>query len=211
MPATGIRIATSGGGTRVIGVDVPRRALEVPLTPEMAPLARAPLVTPHSSPSHYFSASVSAHPQTRVLLVWLLLLSSLSRLYLLLRQAEAPFPLLLFMFLQSLMFLSLLCSLCLLDRRTGTLLGTGPWRCDSQRLWELDWLHLPSAVSTSQSATTTTSALVASSTTSFAQWHHRLGHLCGSRLSSLVGRGVLGSVSGNTSLHCMGYKLGKQL
>ena len=33
----------------------------------------------------------------------------------------------------------------------------------------------------------------------------------GSRLSSLVGSGVLGSVSGDTSLHCMGCKLVKQL
>ena len=85
VPATGIRIATSGGGTRVVRVDVPRRALEVPLTQELAPLARAPLVTSHNSSSHCFSASVSARPQTpRVLLVWLLLLNSLPRLHLLL-------------------------------------------------------------------------------------------------------------------------------
>jgi hypothetical protein len=30
------------------------------------------------------------------------------------------------------------------DRRTGHLVGTGPRRRDSQRLWKLDWLHLPS-------------------------------------------------------------------
>ena len=29
--------------------------------------------------------------------------------------------------------------------RTGLLVGTGPRRHDSQRLWELDWLRLPSS------------------------------------------------------------------
>ena len=45
----------------------------------------------------------------------------------------------------------------------------------------------------------------------FAQWRRRLGHLSGSRLSTLVGSGVLGPVSGDATLHCMGCKLGKQL
>ena len=45
----------------------------------------------------------------------------------------------------------------------------------------------------------------------FAQWHRRLGHLSGLRLSTLVGRGVLGPISGDAALHCMGCKLGKQL
>ena len=63
------------------------------------------------------------------------------------------------------------------DHHTGHLVGTGPRRCDSQRLWELDWLRLPSAASASSDG----SALAAWSTSSFAQWHHRLGHLCGSR------------------------------
>jgi hypothetical protein len=44
---------------------------------------------------------------------------------------------------------------------------------------------------------------LASSTSSFFQWHYRLGHLCGSRLSALLHRGLLGSVSGRESLnHC---------
>jgi len=82
------------------------------------------------------------------------------------------------------------------DRRTGHLVGTGPRRRDSQRLWELDWLRLPSAAPASPAG----SAFAASSVLSFAQWHHRLGHLCGSRLSTLVRRGLLGSVSGGESL-----------
>jgi hypothetical protein len=67
-------------------------------------------------------------------------------------------------------------------RRTGHLVDTGPRRCDSQRLWGLDWLRLPSAAL----ASLVSSTYVASSTSSFARWHHRLGHLCGSRLSSLL-------------------------
>jgi hypothetical protein len=50
-------------------------------------------------------------------------------------------------------------------RCTGHLVGTGPRRCDSQRLWELDWLHLPSAAS----ASPVSSARAASSMSSFAQ------------------------------------------
>jgi hypothetical protein len=93
------------------------------------------------------------------------------------------------------------------DRRTGHLVGTGPRRHDSQCLWELDWLCLPSAASASQSG----SACAASSTSSFAQWHHHLGHLCGSRLSTLIRRGLLGFVSGQDSLaQCQGCRLGKQ-
>jgi hypothetical protein len=55
--------------------------------------------------------------------------------------------------------------------------------------------------------------VVAASATApiFAQWHRRLGHLSGSRLSNLVGSGILGPVSGDAALYCMGCKLGKQL
>jgi hypothetical protein len=79
---------------------------------------------------------------------------------------------------------------------------------DSQRLWELDYLHLPSAAF----ANPVSSACAASSTSSFAQWHHRLGHLSGPRLSALLRRGLLGSVSGRGSLdHCQDCRLGKQV
>jgi hypothetical protein len=94
------------------------------------------------------------------------------------------------------------------DRRTGHLVGTGPRRHDSQRLWELNWLHLPSAAS----ASPVSSVCVASSTSSFTQWHHRLGYLSGPRLSTLLRRGLLKLVSGRESLHhCQGCRLGKQV
>jgi len=88
--------------------------------------------------------------------------------------------------------------------------GTGPRRGDSQCLWELDWLRLPSSASLLPSPGSPASTSAASPTTSFAQWHRRLGHLSGARLSSLVGSGVLGPVSSDTALHYTGCKLGKQ-
>jgi hypothetical protein len=91
------------------------------------------------------------------------------------------------------------------DRRTHALVGAGPRSCDAPGLWELDWLRVPSAATSLASSP----AVVASATSSFQQWHHRLGHLCGSRLSSLVHRGLLGSVSGDVSLNCQGCRLGK--
>ena len=91
------------------------------------------------------------------------------------------------------------------DRRMHTLVGAGPRRRDSQGLWELDWLHVPSAATTIASP----SASVASATGSVQQWHHWLGHLCGSPLSSLVRRGLLVSVSGGVSLECQCCRLGK--
>jgi hypothetical protein len=94
------------------------------------------------------------------------------------------------------------------DHRTGHLVGTGPRHRDSQRLWELDWLHLPSAAS----ASPVSSTCAASSTSSFAQWHHRLGHLSDPRLSTLLRRDLLGSVLGQKSLdHCQGCRLEKQV
>jgi hypothetical protein len=91
------------------------------------------------------------------------------------------------------------------NSRTDHLVGTAPRRCDS-RLWELDLLHLPSDAP----ASLVSSASAASSTSSFAQWHHRLGNPCGSRLSALLHRGLLGSVLGRESLdHCQGCILGR--
>jgi hypothetical protein len=92
------------------------------------------------------------------------------------------------------------------DRRMGHLVGIGPRRRDSQRLWELDWLCLSSIAP----ANLASSTVAASSTSSFSQWHHRLGHICGSRLSAFLHQGLLGSVSGRESLdHCQGCRLGK--
>jgi hypothetical protein len=94
------------------------------------------------------------------------------------------------------------------DHHTDHLVGTGPYHRDSQRLWEVDWLHLPSAAS----ASPVSSACAASSMLSFAQWHHRLGHLSVPRLSALLHRGLLWSVFGRESLdHCQGCQLGKQV
>ena len=91
-------------------------------------------------------------------------------------------------------------SCCVQDLHTGLLVGTGPRRHDSQHLWELDWLRLPSPTLDSQSSSPA-SASVASTTPTFTQWHRRLGHLPGSRLSTLVGSGALGPVSGDAALH----------
>jgi hypothetical protein len=94
------------------------------------------------------------------------------------------------------------------DRRTGHLIGTGPRRHDSQRLLELDWLRLPFDVPASLVSSTST----ASSTSLFAQWHHRLGHLCDSQLSVLLHRDFLGSVLGREFLdHCQDCQLEKQV
>jgi hypothetical protein len=82
------------------------------------------------------------------------------------------------------------------DRHTQVLVGAGPRCRDSSGLWELDWLCIPFAAT----SPTSSPAVVASVIGSFQQWHHCLGHLCGSRLSSLVHRGLLGSVSGDLSL-----------
>ena len=51
------------------------------------------------------------------------------------------------------------------DLRTGLLVGTGPRRHDSQRLWELDWLRLPSSTVASPS-TSPAPVVVASATAS---------------------------------------------
>jgi hypothetical protein len=82
------------------------------------------------------------------------------------------------------------------DHRMGHLVGTGPQRHDSQHLWELDWLRLPPI----SPASLASPAITALSTSSFSQWHHRLGHLCGSRFSTLFHRGLLRSVSGRPFL-----------
>jgi hypothetical protein len=72
------------------------------------------------------------------------------------------------------------------DRRTGAVIGTG---------------HRRRGVSSAAS----------SSTSSFAKWHHHLGHLCGSRLSTLINKGCLGHTSLQSSFYCKGCKLGKQI
>ena len=74
------------------------------------------------------------------------------------------------------------------DCHTGRLFGTGPRRHDSLHLWEIYWLRLPSIVPSSRVG----SILASSAASSFAQWHHRLGHLCVSHISTLVHHGIFG-------------------
>ena len=54
------------------------------------------------------------------------------------------------------------------DRRTKALVGASPRRRESEGLWEVDWLCVPSAATTSASS----HALATSSCASFQQWHH---------------------------------------
>jgi len=98
------------------------------------------------------------------------------------------------------------------DRRTGAVLGTGHRRRGSHSLYVLDTLRLPhSTAHVSPAAAAASSSSTSPSTSSFAKWHHRLGHLCGSRLSTLINKGCLGPTSIESSFQCKGCKLGKQL
>jgi hypothetical protein len=92
------------------------------------------------------------------------------------------------------------------DRLTGDVIGTGRRRKSSPRLYILDTLCLPS-----HHASTARVLAASGPTLSFAQWHHRLGHLCGSRLSTLIKSGCLGPTHVESSFHCKGCHLGKQV
>ena len=93
------------------------------------------------------------------------------------------------------------------DRRSGKVIGTGHRRKGASSLYVLNTLRLPSSVP----STAHVSSAASSSASSFAKWHHRLGHLSGSRLSSMINKGCLGHTSIESSFHCKGCKLGKQI
>jgi hypothetical protein len=93
------------------------------------------------------------------------------------------------------------------DLRTGEVIGTGHRRRAAPRLYILDSLRLPSLATSPAHVLSATLTSVAS----FAQWHHRLSHLCGSRLSTLIKSGCLGHTSVESDFHCKGCHLGKQI
>jgi hypothetical protein len=90
------------------------------------------------------------------------------------------------------------------DRQTGIVIGTSHRRRGTSNLYILDTLRLTSS-------DVRVSSVSSSSPSSFMKWHHRLGHLCGSRLSTLVHQGYLGHTSVESNFHCKGCKLGKQI
>ncbi|CAD6339258.1 unnamed protein product [Miscanthus lutarioriparius] len=85
----------------------------------------------------------------------------------------------------------------LTDRCNGKVIGTGHRRKGASSLYVLDTLRLPSSV-----ASTAHASFAASSSASFSKWHHCLGHLCGSRLSSMINKGCLSHASIESSFHC---------
>jgi hypothetical protein len=80
------------------------------------------------------------------------------------------------------------------DRQSGAVIGTGHSRSGAPSLYILDTLRLPSS-------TACVSSVSSSSPSSFTKWHHRLGHLCGSRLSTLIHQGYLGHTSVESNFH----------
>jgi hypothetical protein len=90
------------------------------------------------------------------------------------------------------------------DRQRGAVIGTGHCRRGVSNLYILDTLRLPSFVAR-------VSSVSSSFLSSFMKWHHRLGHLCGSCLSTLIHQGYLGHTSVESNFHCKGCKLGKHI
>ena len=92
------------------------------------------------------------------------------------------------------------------DRRSGEVIGTSHRRKGASSLYVLDTLRLPSSITSTAHASSATSSFA-----SFAKWHHHLGHLCRSRLSSMINKVCLCHTSIESSFHCKSCKLGKQI
>ena len=73
------------------------------------------------------------------------------------------------------------------DRQSGIAIRTSHRCRDNSSLYILDTLRV-------RSSATRVSSVSSSSPSSFVKWH-RLGHLCGSRLSTLIHQGYLGHTS----------------
>ncbi|KAH7665923.1 RNA-directed DNA polymerase protein [Dioscorea alata] len=89
---------------------------------------------------------------------------------------------------------------CRVQDHSGMVIGAGRRH---NGVYVLDSLHLPSSTRLVHQCH---AAIL-----SHHMWHHRLGHLCPTRMSSLVRLGVLGAVSPSSDVVCLGCKLGKQL
>jgi hypothetical protein len=92
------------------------------------------------------------------------------------------------------------------DRHTGDMIGT----CHRHRvvsLYILDTLRLPASNTPCIHYLFGLCALA--SVVSFVQWHHRFGHLYGSRLSTLIKSCCLGHTPVESSFHCTGCHLEK--
>ena len=101
---------------------------------------------------------------------------------------------------------------CRVQDRSGAVIGVGR-RHSGVYVLESLFLPSPSALG-SHCYVPSPSASVShchADVLPYHQWHHRLGHLCPSRLSTLVNRDSLGVVSPKTNVVCCSCKLGKQL
>jgi hypothetical protein len=87
------------------------------------------------------------------------------------------------------------------------MIGTGHHCRTAPRLYIHDTLRIPPSTTSSTRVLSTTLVHVVS----FARWHHRLSHLCGSHLSTLIKLGCFGHTSSDSRFHCKSSHLRKQI